>query len=915
MTSIAWRVRMLTTAAVLFAAGASRTAAVEFGITGLFASNSQTIEISPIVGDDRGGIALSSSQVFYTGDTATGRFALADLSSGASVGAVRAFPLSDLSNGTVYVLGRVSGPFTALSPSNPLTTLHEVNGGTGALTGATISLSASVPMHASDVAIFSGWGRVIVGVPPGGGFDGAFYNIDLPSGAVSQIGGLTMMQQFIFARNPNQCAEGSVWGVAEQIGSELWIAYASSNRVVRMRAPDGLYEDFALFSGIVNICSLTVSPSNSRWYFQYPGTTQFGSGTQTLGYADATWTSMAPDADGDGTSDPYDNCPVANPGQADCDDDGVGDACDPDTSDPDGDLIDAACDNCASTANTDQANADGDQFGDACDECFGVGTEDTDLDGACDGFDNCPTVANPGQEDGNGDGSGDACDPQVTISSIVDNGIDLTANATAVSPAGLSLSGEVHVCDGTDVLNLSFTFQAFACGDIHIAFLVNGNFVEGFGGPPCLGFGSLCDTEITTLDVPVPGLTPGVNRIGLRKPVGGFPTFGVIALSWAYATITTSTGTHRVELFDQSGGDDYDNPNMCDAGYTLDFVQVQASTPLLCDSQASMSWSGTLPTCGFDISGVDDGQFTLLVTASDGVAPVPAKDLADFTHAGETQVFFNAACGDSSPCTADCDIGGGSCSHDPASAGTVCRTAAGACDAAEVCDGATTACPADVTQPDGTGCGDASFCNGDEQCLAGTCQSAAAACPFGCDEGLDQCVISCPPAPQSGCKTAAKSVLMLKDNDDDAKDKLLWKWLKGQSTMLPDFGNPQTTADYFLCLYGGVAETPLADGTLQVPHSPNWSPLGTTGWNYDDDAAAADGARKLRLQSSSQDRSKVLLKGKGSELPDVALPIAPANFPLLLQLFNSETTSCFESSFASNGVRKNDGNRFKATAP
>ncbi|MBL0039494.1 MAG: thrombospondin type 3 repeat-containing protein [Xanthomonadales bacterium] len=60
-----------------------------------------------------------------------------------------------------------------------------------------------------------------------------------------------------------------------------------------------------------------------------------------------------------------DNCPAAaNNDQADMDNDGVGDACDPDV-DGDGDLNNA--DNCPLVVNADQADSDGDGIGDVCD--------------------------------------------------------------------------------------------------------------------------------------------------------------------------------------------------------------------------------------------------------------------------------------------------------------------------------------------------------------------------------------------------------------------------------------------------------------------------------------------------------------------------------------------------------------------
>ncbi len=71
------------------------------------------------------------------------------------------------------------------------------------------------------------------------------------------------------------------------------------------------------------------------------------------------------DDDDDGAGDGTDNCAlVSNPGQADTDSDGAGDACD---SDDDNDTVGDGADNCALVANSSQADVDNDGIGDACD--------------------------------------------------------------------------------------------------------------------------------------------------------------------------------------------------------------------------------------------------------------------------------------------------------------------------------------------------------------------------------------------------------------------------------------------------------------------------------------------------------------------------------------------------------------------
>jgi len=224
--------------------------------------------------------------------------------------------------------------------------------------------------------------------------------------------------------------------------------------------------------------------------------------------------------------------------------------------------------------------------------------------------------------------------------------------------------------------------------------------------------------------------------------------------------------------------------------------------------------------------------------------------------------------------------------------------------------------------PNGTPCPDGNVCTGDALCDgAGVCQPGV---PLVCDDGEPCTQNSCDPilgcqfstGPATSCKVAAKSKLQVTDKTPDSKDKLQWKWIKGDELLFPELGTPSTTTEYALCVYDTSSSTPTLVTSVVVPPSVFWLPK-NNGFKYTDKTLTNDGVQKVTLKIGAAGKAKADFKAKGMNLPTPA-PFSGSQFfeqdpAVTVQLINNNGT-CLTTEFTG-PAQKNDGQQFKDKTP
>ncbi len=188
-----------------------------------------------------------------------------------------------------------------------------------------------------------------------------------------------------------------------------------------------------------------------------------------------------------------------------------------------------------------------------------------------------------------------------------------------------------------------------------------------------------------------------------------------------------------------------------------------------------------------------------------------------------------------------------------------------------------------------------------------------------CDDGnlidgdgcSSTCELTCVTTPKVGCRqvSSEKGRLLIKNNVEDRKDKLIWKWLKGEITPKADFGNPVVDESYVFCMYDGtgLAMSSLAPAGGLCDGKACWKDK-PKGFQYKDKDLTPDGINLMKLSAGVEaGKAKIFIKSKGEnlQLPDLAALVSPVT----IQVENNAGI-CWETVFTA-PFQKQDATSFK----
>lgn len=189
-------------------------------------------------------------------------------------------------------------------------------------------------------------------------------------------------------------------------------------------------------------------------------------------------------------------------------------------------------------------------------------------------------------------------------------------------------------------------------------------------------------------------------------------------------------------------------------------------------------------------------------------------------------------------------------------------------------------------------------------------------------EAWDAGAAACVAAPRTGCRKSTvptTTKLQVTDKAEPERDRVSWKWSRGEATALADLGDPLASDDYALCVYDESSGSPTVMFRAVAPArqslcgtAARWSGPTSSGFEYKDAGLTPDGMDSIRLKVGSVGKSKLIVRAAGANLSarSFAIPTPPLATPLRVQL-HVEGGACFEATYSASGVLVNQPGRFK----
>lgn len=160
--------------------------------------------------------------------------------------------------------------------------------------------------------------------------------------------------------------------------------------------------------------------------------------------------------------------------------------------------------------------------------------------------------------------------------------------------------------------------------------------------------------------------------------------------------------------------------------------------------------------------------------------------------------------------------------------------------------------------------------------------------------------VSCGTEPATGCETPDSTYLRLTEAAKKERDRAIWTWRSNQGSAPFPFGDPTRNTDYAVCVYDTVLGVPALALSAVAPAASNscraktcWRSKGLFSFAYRDPDSASNGLSQLTLKTALSGRTRIKLKGAGTEL---AMPDQPMTKQdrVIVQLLSSDG-SCWES--------------------